>query len=467
MLRILILAVLMLVNQITNAACSTILTAVEVPLTVNAKKTKVFDIIQPDGKQGFYGVKGEYFDVILKNATTVPISIHWHGLVLPNDQDGVPYVTQLPVQPGGSHHYHFKLLQAGTFWMHSHFGFHEQGLMTAPLIVKDPQDPYASDKDVVVMLQGFTFKNPKNIFYDLQHRAMAMNMLPQPDLNDVKYDALLANRRTLQNPEIITVKPTEKIRLRLINASSASNLWINTGKLRATAIAVDGNNIEPFNNNSFQIADAQRIDLEITIPETGGVFPILAQIEGTKQQTGVILVTAGTQAPHISELADKVAPALNDSQEYQLHSLQHLSEKPVSRSLNYALTGNMQKYIWKINNQVWPLITPYKIKKGDRVEMVFTNDTSMSHPMHFHGHVFQVTEIDGKKLKNGSIRDTILVLPHSQEKIIFDAENPGIWVMHCHVLYHMIAGMMTTANYLDYPEPKYYQQLIKGKIAGH
>lgn len=455
------------------------LKAIEETLVVDGKAKKVFNLVQPDGTEGFVGTKGQYFDVTLKNETHVPISIHWHGLILPNDQDGIPYVTQLPIKPGSSQHYHFKLLQAGTFWMHSHFMFHEQELMTAPFIIQDPNEPYADDKNIVVMLQGFTFKDPKQIFADLKHSPMAnmnmsnmdmsnmnmtMSMPMHKDLNDVVYDAYLANRRTLQNPEIFKVKPGEKVRLRLINGSSANNFWINTGKLPATLIAVDGNLISPIHNTDFQLAVAQRIDLEITIPASGGVFPILAKVEGLKQQTGFILATANAAIPHISEMANTSAPALNNDQDILIHSLNPLQKKPITTSLKYQLTGDMMHYIWKINDEVWPNVTPYTIKKGDRVEMVFVNDTGMAHPMHFHGHVFQVTEINGRSLNNGPLRDTILVLPHTTEKIVFDANNPGIWMMHCHVLYHMMAGMMTTTNYLDYPAPSYYQDLINGKM---
>jgi FtsP/CotA-like multicopper oxidase with cupredoxin domain len=445
------------------------LKAIEETLTVDGKPSKVFNIIQPNGTEGFIGTKGQYFDVLLKNETHVPISIHWHGLILPNDQDGIPYVTQLPIQPGASKHYHFKLVQAGTFWMHSHFMYHEQELMTAPLIIYDPQDSYKDDKNIIVMLQGFTFTDPEKIFYDLQHSPngkmnMKMSMSNKPDLNDVVYDAYLSNRRTLQNPDIFKVRPGEKVRLRLINGSSANNFWINTGKLQAKLIAVDGNNIIPIINTNFQIAVAQRIDLEVTIPNSGGAFPILAKVEGLKQQTGFILATSNASIPHLSEEADKAAPALNNNQEFLLHPLHPLLTKLNTISLKYKLTGDMQHYIWKINNEVWPRITSYKIKKGDRVEMVFVNDTEMAHPMHFHGHVFQVTEINNIKINNGPLHDTILVLPHTTEKIIFDANNPGIWMMHCHVLYHMMAGMMTTTNYLDYPLPSYYQDLINGKI---
>lgn len=441
------------------------LKAIEETLIVNGKKSKVFDIVQPNGTKGFVGIKGEYFNVTLKNETTVPISIHWHGLILPNDQDGVPYVTQLPIEPGKSHHYYFKLLQAGTFWMHSHFKLHEQSLMTAPLILKDSHEIYKSDKEITIMLQGFSFKDPEKIFYALQHKKMKMSsMSTKPDLNDIIFDAVLANRRTLKNPDIFKVNPNEKIRLRIINGSTASNFWIDTGKLQAKAIAIDGNNIVPISNNRFELAIAQRIDLEVTIPPSGGFFPILAQIEGTKQQTGIVLITPGSKMFSLSEQSNIQAPALDNSQEYKIHPLQSYSNKTINTSLTYKLSGDMKNYIWKINDEIWPHITPYKIKKGDRVEMVFTNESNMAHPMHFHGHVFQVTEINGKKLSNGPMRDTILVLPHSTQKIIFDAENPGIWMTHCHVLYHMLAGMMTTTNYVDYPEPTYYRDLIAGKI---
>lgn len=460
-----LLAIILSLHLTICSATPIKLMAIEENLSVDGKTTPVFNLVQPNGMQGFVGKKGGYFDVSVVNKTSVPISIHWHGLILPNNQDGVPYVTQLPISPGKSHHYYFKLLQAGTFWMHSHFKFHEQQLMTAPFIIQDPEKRNDS-QEVIVMLQEFTTKSPEKIFYDLQHNKMTehMNMSGMHDLNDVDYDAYLANRKTLTKPDIVTVTAGKKVRLRIINGSSASNFWVNTGKLMAEAIAVDGNDITPIRNTHFQIAVAQRMDLEVTIPTSGGVFPILAQVEGTKKQTGIILATDGVSIPPMSELADTIAPPLNDTQESQLHPIEHLANKPIDITLNYQLTGDMQRYIWKINNEIWPRITPFKIKKGDRVAMVFTNDTSMAHPMHFHGHVFQLTEINGTKLADGPMRDTILVLPHSTKTILFDANNPGIWMTHCHVLYHMAAGMMTTTNYSDFPEPDFYQELIKGHI---
>ena len=465
--RALLSSLLIFFNHTSFAGNPIILKAVDQTLIVNGKKSHVFNIIQPNGIEGYTGTKGDNFDVKLINNTSVPISIHWHGLILPNNQDGVAYVTQLPIPPHSSHDYHFKLVQSGTYWMHSHYKFHEQELMTAPLILKSKDDPYKNDQDVVVMFQDFSFQNPETIFSNLQHHSNnmgAMNMPMKQDLNDVKYDAYLANRRTLNDPPVFHVSAGKKVRLRLINGASATNFWINTGNLSGKAIAADGNSIHPINNNKFQIALAQRMDIEVTIPKNGGAFPILAQPEGTNQQAGFILATEGASIPKLFEIAKQTAPALNDAQEWQLHPLHSIATKPVNAVLHYKLTGNMSDYIWKINDEIWPRIKPLHIKKGDRVEMVFTNDTSMAHPMHLHGHVFQVSEIDGKQMINGPLRDTILVLPHSTKKIIFDATNPGIWMLHCHVLYHMFAGMMTTTNYQNYPSPSYYEDLINGKI---
>lgn len=446
-----------------------ILKAVDQILEVNGKKSHVFNIIQPNGVEGYVGKKGDFFNVVLQNETKVPISIHWHGIILPNDQDGVPYVTQLPIAPGHDHHYYFKLLQSGTYWMHSHYEFHEQELMVAPLIINDSEDAYAKDKSIIVMLHDFSFTKPAIILDQLRHQTMgAMSSTKMSttkrDLNDVKYDAILANRHTLKNPQIITVTPGETIRLRIINSASASNFWVYTGQLSATAIAVDGQNIHPYVNKQFQLAIAQRFDLEVQIPKKEGLYPILAQVEGTNKQAGILLKTPKAKIVAFSEFAKTIAPPLNDQQESQLHPIYPIAKKNVDRVLKYKLTGKMAGYVWMMNNEVWPRIKPLKINKGERVKMIYTNDTDMAHPMHLHGHIFQVAEINGVSIDNGPLRDTILVLPHTSKTIIFDANNPGIWMNHCHVLYHMIAGMMTTTNYSNYREPSYYQALIKGKI---
>ncbi|WP_347251469.1 multicopper oxidase family protein [Legionella sp.] len=450
------------------------LNVVSESIRVNGKSSTVFNILQPNGKMGFEGEKGQEFNVLVVNKTNVPIVIHWHGLIDPNNQDGVPYVTQLPIPVGGKQHYRFKLIQAGTFWMHSHEELQIQKLMAAPLIIHDPNEKKVADQEAVVMLQDFTFRDPEQVYAELRHKhplnddmsgmnMSGMNMENSPmtmDLNDVKFDAYLANRRTLKNPDIIRVKPGSTLRLRLINASSSTNYWIETGKLSGQAIAVDGAAVKPLAAERFELGLANRLDILLTIPKGEGAYPILAQPEGTNSQTGVILATANALIPQLSETANTTAPALNNSQEHQLKAITPLPQKTVDKALTYTLEGNMKTYVWTINNEIWPKVTPFIIDKGQRIEIEYINHSAMAHPMHLHGHVFQITEMNGKPITDGPLHDTVLILPNASMKLQFDADNPGIWFMHCHILYHAKGGMDTTVNYRNYPEPDFYKRLI-------
>ena len=276
---------------------------------------------------------------------------------------------------------------------------------------------------------------------------MDHNAMSKPDLTDVEYDAFLTNYRTLKNPEIVSVKPGEVIRLRLIAGSAMTNFFINTGNLLGRAIAVDGQNIKPIEAHQFQLAVGQRMDVLVKIPIGEHAYPILAQGEGTQLQTGLILATPKAKIVPQKEKTDAVAGALNYEQEFILQGDLPLKPKSPGQRLIVNLEGDMMKYTWNINNQSWPKIKPLHVSENKRVEMVFINHTSMAHPMHLHGHVFEVTEIDGKPLKQGAMRDTVLVLPNSTVKVQFDADNPGNWMMHCHMLYHQENGMMTIINY--------------------
>ncbi len=451
----------------TSYAAPTILEIKNKTIEINGRSAQVYTIEQPDGTWGYTGIEGQDFNVIVKNETNVPTGIHWHGLILPNNQDGVPGVTQAAIPPGGEYHYDYPLVQAGTFWMHSHMGLQVQDLMEAPFIIDDPNDPNNADQQVVVMFQDFNFKSPEAVLKSLQSGSMAkMNMagngmqsampnmqmnnvvnmdIPsaKPDLNDVQYDAFLTNYHTLQNPEVVSVKPGSTIRLRFIDGGAGSNFWIHLGKLTGIAIAFDGENIQPLTNNTFQLAMGQRIDVLVKIPQTGGAFPILGQVEGTNRQTGLILVTPGTKIPNVPATIQTEAPPLNYEQELSMKAQSPLPAKAIGQVVRFNLNGNMQKYIWTINGQAWPNITPVQLKEGERVEFIFNNQSNMSHPMHLHGHVFELIGINQQKITDGPLHDTILVLPHSQVKVILDADYPGQWMLHCHNAYHQEAGMMT------------------------
>ncbi|HAT7073420.1 multicopper oxidase family protein [Legionella pneumophila] len=430
---------------------------------VDGKPTDLFRIEQPDGTWGYHGVKGQIFDAIVKNQTDKATVLHWHGLIVPNDQDGVPYVTQAPIPPGGQYHYHFLLRQSGTYWMHSHHDLQVQQFLSAPLIIADPNDK-VTDKEVTLFLGDFSFKKPEVILSELKkgqmthmHHGSGMSSMlmdnATADLNDVRYDAFLTNYKTLKKPEIVSVHPGDTVRLRFIAGSAMSNFFINTGILSAEAIAVDGEPIKPVKSTQFQLAVGQRLDVLVTIPQGEAAYPILAQGEGTDMQTGLILATPKAIIPKLSENTSKKAGALNYNQEFNFKALNPLPIQSPGQTLMVNLEGDMMRYVWTINNQKWPEIKPLIVTKNKRVEMVFNNNTMMAHPMHLHGHVFEVTEIDGKKIRDGLLHDTVLVLPKSTVKIQFDSDNPGNWMLHCHMLYHQETGMMTLVSYEGVKEP--------------
>lgn len=457
---------------LTNAQSNPItLQIVQEPIKVHGQSSFVYRIKQPNGTLGLRASKGDDLNIVVQNKIDQPSSIHWHGIILPSDQDGVPYITQNPIMPGGSYSYHFKLVQAGTFWMHSHFRLQEQRLLAAPLIITDPNNQ-SSNQEVVVMLEDFSFTSPRDIYKKLrcQGNATSSNMdiskknMQKVDINDVKYDAFLANEHTLSEPQVVTVTPGSIVRLRIINAAASTNFYIDLGSLQGEVLAVDGNRIIPLAINPFQLGMAQRVDIQVSIPNKEGAYPILGKVEGSNDQTGIILATAQAHIPKLKEQGTSTTPAFSNEQEKQFQAASPLSKKPVTKSIALELEGNMQKYIWKINNQIWPYITPPQVTNGDRAELVFINQTSMSHPMHLHGHTFQVTNVNGKDIQ-GANRDTILVLPHSTVKVQFDANNPGVWMLHCHNLYHAAAGMITKLLYSKYKAPA-FTYLQQGSMSG-
>lgn len=432
------------------------LTATNKNIVVNGKEVDVLALTQPDGAFGLRLKKGDQFDVLLKNALEVPTSIHWHGLILPNPEDGVAFVTQFAVYPGTSYPYKFPLVQSGTFWMHSHVGLQEQRLLSAPLIIEEPDDKKIADQEVVIFLTDFSFKSPSEIFQMLRCNPMKGKMMSHEkmgqDLVDVDYDAFLTNYKTLENPDVVRVNPGSKVRLRIIDGSSSTNFFIHLGELKGELIAVDGNRVKPLQDSTFEVAVAQRLDIVVTIPQKGSVFPILAQGEGTDMQTGLILATGDkADIPGPSQKTTLKAGAFTNAQELKLRALQPLEKKSVDNRITLVLGGDMSEYTWTLNGQMWPEVTPVEVEKGQRVEIVFKNETTMSHPMHLHGHVFQVTAVNGQPIE-GAVRDTVLVMPQQTVTIQFDADNPGVWPLHCHLLYHMEAGMFTVMRYKGYKQ---------------
>jgi len=308
------------------------------------------------------------------------------------------------------------------------------------------------------MLADFSFTPPEEIFATLRKgsKMPAMAGTPpagsagldrskgggmpmasaKPDLNDVKYDAFLANDRTLADPEVVKIEPGGRVLLRIINSSSMSAFHIDLGELQGELIAVDGFEVAPIVGKRFPIAVAQRLDIRLAIPA------------GENKQTGVVLRAGNAPIARISDTAAMASAALTLDLERRLRATAPLELREADRRHTLNLTGNMASYVWSLNNVAWTKDTPpLPIAQGERVELIFVNQTPMPHPMHLHGHEFQVVEINEQRF-SGALRDTILVPPGHRVVVAFDANNPGLWALHCHLLYHLDAGMFTTLRYV-------------------
>ena len=234
--------------------------------------------------------------------------------------------------------------------------------------------------------------------------------------------------------------------------------------MEAELLAVDGKAVQPIKGNFFQLGVAQRLDLRVTIPKEGGAYPIVAQGEGTKLLCGVILTTKGASVPKLSRTASISTAALDNTQEKKLRAVKPLSDRSIDRTLPAVLGGNMATYVWTINGAAYPNKNSLDIQSGKRVGIAFTNSTNMGHPMHLHGHDFQVVEIDGEKV-SGALRDTLMVPPDSKMTVAFDADNAGVWPMHCHLLYHLDTGMFTVVKY-EGADTKFWQPDAQAKAFG-
>jgi FtsP/CotA-like multicopper oxidase with cupredoxin domain len=429
-------------------------------LEVNGKAASVFQLQGPDGKPGVKLAAGERFTFSVKNQCNAASIIHWHGQTPPPAQDGVTDTGYAgTIAAGAAQGYDFAA-RPGTHWMHSHAGLQEQCLMAAPLIVSNAADARLDAQEVVVLLHDFTFRDPMQILAGLTGQTtvaaggmmggmMGGGSMPGAgmamDFNDIEFDAYLANDRTLADPEIVTASAGDFIRLRLINGAAATNFWIDLGTLQGQLIAVDGDEVKPLAVSRFPLAGAQRADVLLRLP-VAGAYPIIAQREGARQCTGIILATPGAAIVKRQIISDTLAMACGLQLERQLVAVQPLPARAPDRIHRLSLSGGMMAYNWGINGQQWANHQPLNVSPGERVYFIMSNNTMMAHPMHLHGHHFQVVEINGAAIP-GAMRDTVLVPPMATVTIAFDADNPGRWLFHCHNLYHMASGMMTEVIY--------------------
>ncbi|AJP04483.1 copper oxidase [Streptomyces cyaneogriseus subsp. noncyanogenus] len=431
----------------------------------------------------------------LPEATTV----HWHGIELRNDMDGVPGVTQAPVEPGQTFDYRFTVPHPGTYWFHPHMGVQIDRGMYSPLIVDDPREPLAYDHEWIVVLDdwidGVDGTTPDDVLRQLRRGKPAMGHGNRPEgpveagggaladsasggtgdgkgpgrapspspyrgkgperlmsgatskllgghAGDVAHPYYLINGRTADDPTQFTARPGDRIRLRIINAGGETAFRVALGGHRMTITHSDGFPVRPYRTDALVLGMGERYDALVTAGS--GVFPLVALAEGKRGRAMAVLRTGAGAVPepsaHPEELDREV---LVSAHRLRPDDSVALSRRGYDRLLKLKLTGGMKEYDWGIDHRPYDPDTLHRVERGERVRLVVINATHMWHPVHLHGHTYSLAGIDC----NGARKDTTILLPHHKLVADFDADNPGLWMLHCHNIYHAESGMMTTLAY--------------------
>lgn len=479
-----------------------------------------------------YFTEGDTAVIRVHNTMHHETSVHWHGLILPNEQDGVSYLTTAPILPMSTHTFKFPIKQSGTYWYHSHTMLQEQVGMYGGIVIQKKDAPEIPE--YVVLLSDWTDENPHEIERKL-HKASdwyaikkgttqnyvqaikeghfktkltnewkRMNAM---DVSDVYYERFLINGKV--EDEAPQFKPGQKIRLRVINGSSSTYFWLTYAGGKITTVASDGMDVVPVETDRLIVGTSETYDVEVTIPEENVSFEFVATAEDRTSQASLWLgrgvkklkaplpklkyfegmrmmndmMTLGgnmkdmgmnmsmqkmdMNAVMYEEITGKSEKKkTEETEDHSVHGQQSLDivtlnygmlkspikttlpEGPV-RELVFELTGNMNRYVWTINNKTVSETDRIMIKKGENIRIVIKNNSMMRHPMHLHGHFFRVLNGQGEY---APLKNVIDVMPMETDTIEFHAsEEYGNWFFHCHILYHMMSGMGRIFSYENSP----------------
>ncbi|MFE9649278.1 multicopper oxidase family protein [Streptomyces sp. NPDC006365] len=411
-----------------------------------------------------------------------PTSIHWHGIALRNDMDGVPPATQSAVRAGSTFTYKFITDHPGTYFFHPHVGVQLDRGLYAPLIVEDPKEPLAYDDEWVVLLDDWVdgvTGTPDEVFAEVRQGmggmeghdmgdmgGMDMGDSASPsasssggmsmkfmlmgaesdllggDAGDVKYPHHLINGRVAADPSVYTGRPGKKVRLRIINAGGDTAYRVALGDHKLTITHTDGFPVQHQEVDALLVGMGERYDVLVTLGD--GAFPLVAVAEG-KNANGFALVRTGSgSAPKPTVRPKELDGLIMTASQLRADDDVRLKSARTDVTHELKLTGGMAEYNWAINGKPFdmgnPEANPIMIEEGQRVRLDFFNDTDMWHPMHLHGHTYQIGT-------SGPRKDTAIVLPKKKLSVFFDADNPGQWMLHCHNAYHGEAGMMANVAY--------------------
>lgn len=493
--------------------------------------------------------EGDTAEIYVHNNLDEETSLHWHGLFLPNQYDGVPNLTQMPIKPHTTHLYKFPIIQHGTHWYHSHTGLQEQIGMYGAFIMNKRKE--WDIPTIPVVLSEWIDMNPREVQRSLhaatdwfavqkgstQSYAEAIKQgqfktkvanewkrMNAMDLTDIYYDKFLINGKDQgEQPQF---KAGDKVRLRIANGGASDYFWLSYAGGKITVVATDGNDVEPVEVDRLIIAVSETYDVVVTIPEnksyeflvtpedrtkhaslwlgSGEKVPAtkmsrpkyfagmkmmndmmdmkgnMIEMEGMKMQNQVMDMNT-VMYPEITGAEEtKKKKDTGDMNSHDMHSMQMPNSNSMAgmnmqsettdivtlnygmlrapekttlppgplKELKFDLTGNMNRYVWTLDNKTVSESDKILIKKGENLRIVIFNNSMMRHPMHLHGHDFRVLNGQGE---NAPMKNIIDIMPMERDTIEFAATESGDWFFHCHILYHMMSGMGRVFSYENSP----------------
>ena len=398
---------------------------------------------------------GDELAVTVANRLDHPTSVHWHGIALRNDMDGAAPATP-DIDPGHDFTYRFSVAHPGTYWAHPHTGLDADFGLYLPVIVDDPRERGDYDAEWIVVLDDWTDgvgKNPQQVYEGLRGSGMRMGHMGTAgvgsspllggDAGDVQYPYYLINGRIPGAPTTFTATPGQRIRIRIINAGSDTAFRVALAGHSMTVTHTDGYPVVPTDVDALLIGMGERYDVVVTAGD--GVFPLVAIAEGKNALARGLLSTGAGTAPDQGFTPAELNRRVGTVETFTATEQVDLPTAPPDVTLQAVLSGGMMAYDWAINGRPYPDGPPLSVAEGQRATVTFTNRSMMWHPMHLHGHTFQIVAPDGS---HGARKDTTIVLPMRTVTVALVADNPGMWMLHCHNTYHQQAGMMTTLTYI-------------------
>lgn len=501
-----------------------------------------------------YFEEGDTAEIVIHNNLKEPTSLHWHGLFVPNTEDGVPFLTQQPIPIQSKYIYRFPIKQNGTHWYHSHFGFQEQIGMYGSLVLKKKSDDPTFRRGIddipqlPLILSDWSNIKPERIdrllhnandyfaikknstqsyaeaitsghlFTKIINEWKRMNAM---DVSDVFYDQFLVNGKP--SVDFSQFKAGDKVRLRIANAGASSYFWITYAGGKIMVVASDGNDVEPIEVDRLIIGVSETYDIIVTIPSSTAAYellftsedrqgsaaayfgagpkqlamplPPLQYFEGMKMMNDMMrmdgnLVNKGMPMQNQKMDMNRVMyPELKTSAKEKQTSHEHnhkvhemtsriktlsydslrapknteLPSNAKIKYLKFELTGNMDRYVWSMDNKILKETDKILIQKDEIVSIVIFNNSMMRHPMHLHGHDFRI--LNSQK-SHSPLKNVLDIMPMESDTIEFLANAEGDWFFHCHILYHMMAGMNRVFSYADSPSnvnitnpKKFYKKL--------